>query len=233
MKHLAAYLLLQLGGNASPSAKDITAVLESVGIEADSDRLKTLLAELKGKDVNEVRAHRVLSVSTTANANMRVDSSSLRAPLSSPPSPRAVVVVLPPPVLPLAAPPPRPPRRRPRRRVRIAHTPVISETDILTFSHREGGVRRRHGIRSLRLSALHLKQSKANRDGDHRGRGLVTSGRNGENTGISITLWKRGVRDVKILVDQGRLRYKKPQQKTLFGSQSRSSPEVTASALDA
>jgi hypothetical protein len=57
MKHLAAYLLLQLGGNASPSAKDITAVLESVGIEADADRLKTLLAELKGKDVNEVRAH--------------------------------------------------------------------------------------------------------------------------------------------------------------------------------
>ncbi|KAK0751617.1 60s acidic ribosomal protein-domain-containing protein [Schizothecium vesticola] len=56
MKHLAAYLLLQLGGNASPSAKDITAVLESVGIEADAGRLKTLLAELKGKDVNELIA---------------------------------------------------------------------------------------------------------------------------------------------------------------------------------
>ncbi len=55
MKHLAAYLLLGLGGNASPSAADITAVLESVGIEADSDRLDTLLAELKGKDINEVR----------------------------------------------------------------------------------------------------------------------------------------------------------------------------------
>jgi large subunit ribosomal protein LP2 len=54
MKHLAAYLLLQQGGNDSPSAKDIKAVLESVGIEADDDRLKTLLAELKGKDINEV-----------------------------------------------------------------------------------------------------------------------------------------------------------------------------------
>jgi large subunit ribosomal protein LP2 len=52
MKHLAAYLLLQLGGNASPSAKDITEVLESVGIEADAARLKTLLAELKDKDIN-------------------------------------------------------------------------------------------------------------------------------------------------------------------------------------
>ncbi len=55
MKHLAAYLLLTLGGNASPSASDITAVLESVGVEADSDRLEKLLSELKGKDINEVR----------------------------------------------------------------------------------------------------------------------------------------------------------------------------------
>jgi large subunit ribosomal protein LP2 len=55
MKHLAAYLLLGLAGNTSPSAKDIKAVLESVGIEADDERLSTLLSELKGKDVNEVR----------------------------------------------------------------------------------------------------------------------------------------------------------------------------------
>ena len=54
MKHLAAYLLLQLGGNSSPSAKDIKAVLGSVGIEADDERLSTLLSELKGKDVNAV-----------------------------------------------------------------------------------------------------------------------------------------------------------------------------------
>ncbi len=56
MKHLAAYLLLNLGGNAQPSAKDIKNVLDSVGIEADDDRLNTLLSELKGKDINEVRA---------------------------------------------------------------------------------------------------------------------------------------------------------------------------------
>lgn len=55
MKHLAAYLLLGLGGNTSPSAKDVTAVLESVGIEADNDRLEKLLSELEGKDINEVR----------------------------------------------------------------------------------------------------------------------------------------------------------------------------------
>lgn len=55
MKHLAAYLLLTLGGNASPSAADIKSVLESVGIEADNERLEKLLSELEGKDINEVR----------------------------------------------------------------------------------------------------------------------------------------------------------------------------------
>jgi large subunit ribosomal protein LP2 len=30
------------------------AVLESVGIEADSDRLDKLISELEGKDINEV-----------------------------------------------------------------------------------------------------------------------------------------------------------------------------------
>ena len=54
MKHLAAYLLLGLAGNSSPSAKDIKKVLSSVGIEADDERLDKLLSELEGKDINEV-----------------------------------------------------------------------------------------------------------------------------------------------------------------------------------
>lgn len=54
MKHLAAYLLLGLGGNSSPSAEDIKEVLSSVGIEADEERLTSLLSELDGKDINEV-----------------------------------------------------------------------------------------------------------------------------------------------------------------------------------
>ncbi|XXG98666.1 hypothetical protein Hte_004995 [Hypoxylon texense] len=56
MKHLAAYLLLGLAGNTSPSAGDIKEVLESVGIEADDDRLEKLLSELDGKDINELIA---------------------------------------------------------------------------------------------------------------------------------------------------------------------------------
>lgn len=54
MKHLAAYLLLGLGGNTSPSAQDIKGVLSSVGVDADDERLEKLLGELKGKDISEV-----------------------------------------------------------------------------------------------------------------------------------------------------------------------------------
>lgn len=54
MKHLAAYLLLNLGGKSSPSESDITTLLEAVGIESESDRVTQLLSELKDKDINEV-----------------------------------------------------------------------------------------------------------------------------------------------------------------------------------
>lgn len=59
MKHLAAYLLLGLGGNTSPSAEDIKAVLSSVGVDADDERLEKLLGELKGKDISQVREYMV------------------------------------------------------------------------------------------------------------------------------------------------------------------------------
>ena len=54
MKHMAAYLLLQLGGNESPSAADIKGVLSAVGVEADDVRLSSLLSELEGKNIQEV-----------------------------------------------------------------------------------------------------------------------------------------------------------------------------------
>ncbi|EMD93964.1 hypothetical protein COCC4DRAFT_131531 [Bipolaris maydis ATCC 48331] len=56
MKHLAAYLLLGLGGNTSPSAEDVKSVLSAVGIEADDERLNKLISELEGKDINELIA---------------------------------------------------------------------------------------------------------------------------------------------------------------------------------
>ncbi|KAF8975795.1 60S acidic ribosomal protein P2 [Entomortierella lignicola] len=56
MKYLAAYLLLTIGGNASPSAKDITDLLATVGIEAESERIESLISQLSGKDINELIA---------------------------------------------------------------------------------------------------------------------------------------------------------------------------------
>ncbi|KAG2121196.1 ribosomal protein 60S [Suillus cothurnatus] len=56
MRHIAAYLLLQIGGNASPSADDVKKVLSAVGIEADDDRLEKLISELEDKDINALIA---------------------------------------------------------------------------------------------------------------------------------------------------------------------------------
>ncbi|CAB1353348.1 unnamed protein product [Coregonus sp. 'balchen'] len=54
MRYVAAYLLAVLGGNTSPSSKDIKTILGSVGIEADDERLDKVVKELNGKDINEV-----------------------------------------------------------------------------------------------------------------------------------------------------------------------------------
>ncbi|KAE8414994.1 60s acidic ribosomal protein-domain-containing protein [Aspergillus pseudocaelatus] len=54
MKHLAAYLLLALAGNTTPSAEDIKSVLSSVGIDSDEERLQKLISELEGKDLQQL-----------------------------------------------------------------------------------------------------------------------------------------------------------------------------------
>ena len=56
MKHIAAYLLLVLGGNATPSADDVKGLLEKVGVEADADKLALLVKQLEGKDLDELIA---------------------------------------------------------------------------------------------------------------------------------------------------------------------------------
>ncbi|CAM9273841.1 unnamed protein product [Phaeothamnion confervicola] len=54
MRHLAVYMMLVLGGNAKPTAENVTKALAAVGIEADEARLTALMSELEGKDINEV-----------------------------------------------------------------------------------------------------------------------------------------------------------------------------------
>ncbi|KAJ7252702.1 60s acidic ribosomal protein-domain-containing protein [Mycena haematopus] len=56
MRYLAAYLLLQTGGNASPSAADIKKLLGTVSIDTDDERLSKLISELEGKSIDQLIA---------------------------------------------------------------------------------------------------------------------------------------------------------------------------------
>jgi large subunit ribosomal protein LP2 len=56
MRYVAAYLLASLGGKENPNSADIEKILSSVGIEADAEKLKKVLSELNGKNVEELIA---------------------------------------------------------------------------------------------------------------------------------------------------------------------------------
>lgn len=56
MKYLAAYLLLVNACNTSPSAADVKKVLEAVAIDAEEEKITQLLAEVEGKNVEELIA---------------------------------------------------------------------------------------------------------------------------------------------------------------------------------
>ena len=55
MKHIAAYMMLKAAGK-SGSAAEITAVVAAAGGEADADAIAKLLADVEGKDINEIYA---------------------------------------------------------------------------------------------------------------------------------------------------------------------------------
>merc|ERR1712134_137835 len=56
MRYVAAYLLAQLGGNDAPDADAIKAILSSVGVDADEEKLGKVISELSGKNIDEVLA---------------------------------------------------------------------------------------------------------------------------------------------------------------------------------
>jgi len=56
MRYVAAYLLAVLGGNDSPSVADIKKILSSVGIDSEDDKLKKVVSELSGKNIEELIA---------------------------------------------------------------------------------------------------------------------------------------------------------------------------------
>jgi len=54
MKHLAAYLLLALGGKESPSAEDVKGLLTKIGVEIDDAKIESLVKSMEGKNLDEV-----------------------------------------------------------------------------------------------------------------------------------------------------------------------------------
>ena len=56
MKYMAAFALCVVGGNAAPSAADVTKVVEAAGGEVDADALTVLMTDMEGKDINELLA---------------------------------------------------------------------------------------------------------------------------------------------------------------------------------
>lgn len=56
MKYLAAYILCVVGGNATPSAADVSKVVTSAGGECDEAALEILMNDVAGKDINELMA---------------------------------------------------------------------------------------------------------------------------------------------------------------------------------
>jgi large subunit ribosomal protein LP2 len=56
MRHLAAYTLLVVGGNAAPTVEQVTTLITSIGGEVDEEKLTQLFADLEGKDLAELLA---------------------------------------------------------------------------------------------------------------------------------------------------------------------------------
>ena len=54
MRYVAAYLLAVLGGNETPKAADLKAILESSGVGYDAEKASTVITKLAGKAVAEV-----------------------------------------------------------------------------------------------------------------------------------------------------------------------------------
>ncbi|OZC12823.1 60s Acidic ribosomal protein [Onchocerca flexuosa] len=79
MKYLAAYLLSTMGGNKSPTAKDIENVLGSVGLDVDMEDANKVVSALSGKSIDEVIAAGLTKISSVPSGS----AASAAAPVAS------------------------------------------------------------------------------------------------------------------------------------------------------
>lgn len=68
MKHIAAFALLVLGGNANPSAADVEKVLKDAGAKPDSDKVASMVKAFEGKDFNELVKSGLAKMATMGSA---------------------------------------------------------------------------------------------------------------------------------------------------------------------
>ena len=68
MRHVAAYALLVLGGNAAPSAADVTKLLTESGATADEGQVAKMCAALEGKQFHELVSAGLASLSASGPA---------------------------------------------------------------------------------------------------------------------------------------------------------------------
>ncbi|KAL3320522.1 60S acidic ribosomal protein P2 [Cichlidogyrus casuarinus] len=54
MRYIAAYLLAQMGGKDKPTEADLKAIITSVGIDCEADKLKKIVTELGSKSVDQL-----------------------------------------------------------------------------------------------------------------------------------------------------------------------------------
>merc|ERR1712071_56608 len=66
MKYVSAFLLAALSGNA-PDKKQVTKVLESIGVEIDDAKLSKICEDLEGKDINEIIAGGMSKLATVSS----------------------------------------------------------------------------------------------------------------------------------------------------------------------
>merc|ERR1712071_26951 len=66
MKYVSAFLLAALSGSA-PDKKQVTKVLESIGVEIDDAKLSKICEELEGKDINEIIAGGMSKLDTVSS----------------------------------------------------------------------------------------------------------------------------------------------------------------------
>jgi len=82
MRYVSAYLLAVLGGNETPGEADIKKILASVGIDADPPSLKRVVAELKGKNIEDLMKAGKKKLASMPTAGPAVAAPAAAAPAS-------------------------------------------------------------------------------------------------------------------------------------------------------